>query len=145
VAGQPVNGLSIMAGYSYNYMRYTKTDSARGNFIEGEKLVNNPANTANASIFYNLGNHKLKGFKVGATAIFVGRRLGGNNNTIGQVQTTRLIPVGGYATVDFSAGYISKKISVLAKISNLTNTLNYYVHENYSINPIPPRQFVTTV
>jgi iron complex outermembrane receptor protein len=33
----------------------------------------------------------------------------------------------------------------LAKISNLTNTLNYYVHENYSINPIPPRQISATV
>jgi iron complex outermembrane receptor protein len=23
--------------------------------------------------------------------------------------------------------------------------LNYYVHENYSINPIPPTQFVATL
>jgi iron complex outermembrane receptor protein len=33
----------------------------------------------------------------------------------------------------------------LAKVSNVTNTYNYYVHENYSINPIPPTQFVTTL
>jgi len=145
LTGQPVKGVSILAGYSYNYMRYTKTDSTKGNFIEGEKLVNNPANTANGSIFYTFGSHKLKGFKLGATAIYIGHRLGGNNNTVGQVQSNRLIPVDGYATVDVSAGYSDKKISVLAKVSNITNTLNYYVHENYSINPIPPRQFIATV
>jgi iron complex outermembrane receptor protein len=145
LAGQPLQELTILAGYSHNHMRFTKTDSTKGNFIQGEKLVNNPANTANGSIFYTFSNHGLKGFKLGATAIYIGRRLGGNNNTVGQVQSTRLIPVDGYATVDLSAGYIHKRISVMAKVSNVTNTLNYYVHENYSINPIPPRQFVATV
>jgi iron complex outermembrane receptor protein len=56
-----------------------------------------------------------------------------------------LIPVSGYSTIDLTAGYSYKNVSVLAKVSNLTNTLNYYVHENYSINPIPPRQFAATV
>ena len=58
---------------------------------------------------------------------------------------SRVIPVDGYTVVDVSAGYTYKKISVMAKLSNITNTLNYYVHENYSINPLPPRQFVATV
>jgi iron complex outermembrane receptor protein len=58
---------------------------------------------------------------------------------------SRLIPVKGFTTVDISAGYTIKKISLLAKVSNLTNTFNYYVHENYSINPIAPRQVVATV
>jgi len=43
-----------------------------------------------------------------------------------------------------TAGYTYKKVSLIAKVSNLTNTLNYYVHENYSVNPIPPTQFVMT-
>ncbi|HEV8287051.1 MAG TPA: TonB-dependent receptor [Chitinophagaceae bacterium] len=146
LSGQPVKGLSILAGYSYNYMRYTKTDSVKGNFIEGERLVNNPAHTANASVFYTFSKGGLKGFKIGATAIYVGDRIGGWNNTIGQTQNySRMISVDGYTTVDVSAGYSYKKISMLAKISNITNTLNYYVHENYSVNPLPPRQFVATV
>ncbi|HRD44812.1 MAG TPA: TonB-dependent receptor, partial [Ferruginibacter sp.] len=67
-------------------------------------------------------------------------------NTIQQTQNySRLIPVDGFATVDISAGYSINRFSLLAKISNLTNTYNYYVHENYSINPIPPRQFIATV
>jgi iron complex outermembrane receptor protein len=33
----------------------------------------------------------------------------------------------------------------MAKLSNVTNTLNWYVHENYSVNPIPPTQLMATV
>ncbi len=146
LASQPVAGLSIMAGYSYNYMRYTQTDTTMGSFIKGERLVNNPAHTANASVFYTFQQSGLKGFKIGALFNYIGDRIGGWNNTVGQAQNfSRMIPVSGYSTVDLSAGYCYKNISVLAKISNLANVLNYYVHENYSINPIPPRQFVATV
>ena len=36
VAAQPITGLSILAGYSYNNARYTKTDTTKGSFIEGK-------------------------------------------------------------------------------------------------------------
>ena len=42
-------------------------------------------------------------------------------------------------------GYSYGPFSILAKLSNVTNALNYLVHDRYSINPIPPRQFLTTV
>jgi iron complex outermembrane receptor protein len=146
VAAQPITGLSILAGYSYNNARYTKTDTTKGSFIEGEKLVNNPSNTANASVFYAFSKGGLRGFKLGATLLYIGDRFGGNNNTVGQAQLySRVIPVEGYTVVDVSAGYTYKKVSVMARLSNITNTLNYLVHENYSINPLPPRQFVATV
>lgn len=126
-------------------MRFTKTPEKTGN-IEGERVVNTPAHTANTSIFYTFNGPRLKGIKIGATANYIGDRFGGWNNTKEQAQTySRLIPVDGFTTVDISAGYTYKKISLLAKVSNLTNTFNYYVHENYSINPIPPRQFITTI
>ncbi|HYO21241.1 MAG TPA: TonB-dependent receptor, partial [Flavisolibacter sp.] len=47
LALHPVHGLDITAGYSYNYMRFTKTDTTAGSFKTGERLVNNPAHTAN--------------------------------------------------------------------------------------------------
>lgn len=146
VTANPVKGFSVMAGYSYNDMRYTNTPDKVGSYVEGDRLVNTPAHTANASTFYTMSKGKLNGLKVGAAVFYVGDRFGGWNNTIGQAQNySRLIPVEAFTTVDVSAGYTIKRFSLLAKVSNLTNVLNYYVHENYSINPIAPRQFVATV
>jgi iron complex outermembrane receptor protein len=146
LAGHPLKGLDLTAGYSYNYARYTKTDSTQGSHKTGERLVNNPAHTANLSAFYTFTDGSLKGLKLGASAFYIGERLAGWNNTVGQSQNySRLIPVEGYTTVDLTAGYTYRKLSLLAKASNLTNTLNYFVHENYSVNPIPPRQFIATL
>ena len=125
-------------------MRYTRTPDTKGSYVEGERLVGTPANTANGTVFYSF-NNRLRGFKIGASAFYTGNRFGGWNNMIGQQQNySRLIPVSGFTTVDISAGYTFKKLSLLAKISNIGNTYNYYVHENYSINPIQPRQFMVT-
>jgi iron complex outermembrane recepter protein len=146
VASHPIKGLDINAGYSYNYARYTKTVSSTGSNKEGETLINNPKHTANATVFYSFNDKLFSGLKLGASIFYVGDRMGGYNNTVNQTQSySRLIPVNGYTTIDVSAGYSFKKLSVLGKVSNLTNTLNWNVHENYSINPIPPTQFIVTV
>lgn len=146
ISGKPLKQLDIKAGYSYNYMRYTKTSGEKGSYIEGERLVNNPAHTANATLFYNFDKSTLKGFKIGASVFYTGKRFGGWNNTVGQTQNySRLIPVEGFTTIDISIGYSYKHFTLLTKLSNLTNTFNYYVHENYSINPIPPRQITATL
>lgn len=146
ITANPLKGFSIMAGYSYNDMRYTNTPDKVGSYVEGDRLVNTPAHTTNASAFYTISKGKLNGLKFGTSLFYVGKRFGGWNNTIGQAQNySRLIPVEAFTTVDISAGYSIKRFSLLAKVSNLTNVLSYYVHENYSINPIPPRQFVATI
>ncbi len=146
ITANPAKGFSVMAGYSYNNMRYTKTPDTKGSYIEGERLVNTPANTANASIFYTFQEGALKGLKLGAGGFYVGDRFGGWNNTKDQAQNySRLIAVDEFTTFDLSIGYTYKKISLLAKLSNVGNTYNYYVHENYSINPIPPRMLVGTI
>jgi iron complex outermembrane receptor protein len=152
LAASPINGLNVTAGYSYNYMRYTNTDTTVGSFKTGERLVNNPAHTANGSIFYTFGKGRLEGLKLGTTIVYIGDRVGGWNTDVTRpkgnqpfVYRDRRIPVSGYTTIDVSAGYSFKKVSVLAKISNLTNTYNVYVHENYSVNPLPPTQFSATV
>jgi iron complex outermembrane recepter protein len=145
ISGHPVKGLDVIAGYSYNNMRYTKTPDTKGSYVEGERLVGTPANTANASAFYSF-DKKLKGLKIGASISSTGNRFAGWNNMKGQAQDySRLIAVNGFTTLDISAGYSFKNISFLAKVGNLTNTFNYYVHENYSINPIAPRQFIATI
>lgn len=146
LTGSVVPGLYFMTGYSFNYMRYTKTSGLKGSYIEGERLVSNPAHTAHGSLFYTFNSTKLKGVKLGASSYYIGERNAGWNNTVGQIQSeTRLISMSGFTTFDLSAGYTLKRISLLAKLSNITNELNYYVHENYSVNPTPPRQFLTTL
>ncbi|MET3113604.1 iron complex outermembrane receptor protein [Pedobacter sp. CG_S7] len=143
ITGTIAEGLSFLAGYSYNYMRYTDTKDSSG-IVEGERLVGTTKNTANGTVFYTLSSGALKGLKLGASAFYTGDRNGGRNtNKAGT--TSGIIPIKGFTTVDLSAGYCWKKLSILGKISNLTNELNYYVHENYSVNPIPPRQFIATL
>ncbi len=152
LAASPLKGLNITAGYSYNYLRYTKTDTTVGSFKTGERLVNNPAHTANGSIFYTFGKGRLEGFKIGTTIVYIGDRVGGWNTDVTKANNTatfayrdRRIDVSGFTTIDVTAGYTFRKVSLLAKISNITNTYNFYVHENYSVNPIPPAQFSATL
>jgi iron complex outermembrane receptor protein len=146
ISSHPVKGLDINAGYSHTFIRYTKTSPEKGSFVTGEQIIGNPEHNANASAFYTFNSTSLKGLKLGVAGFYTGDRFGGFNNTIGQAQTySRIFSVNGFTTVDVSAGYTFKKVSLLAKVSNVTNTLNYYVHENYSINPIPPTQLIATV
>lgn len=154
ITGTIVEGLTFLAGYSYNYMRYTHTREetkdannkviVAGGIIEGERLVGTTKNTANGSLFYTLQNGSLKGLKLGASAYYTGDRNGGRN-TNKSGTSTGIIPLKAFTTVDLSAGYNWKKLSLLTKIANITNELNYFVHENYSVNPIPPRQFMATL
>lgn len=146
LSGMIIPGMRFMSGYSYNFMRFTKTSGTQGSYVEGERLVSNPAQTANASVFYTFNSGKFTGIKIGASGYYIGKRSAGWNNRAGQTQTqSRLIPMNGFTTYDLSAGYSYNKFSLLAKISNITNELNYYVHENYSVNPIAPRNFLTTL
>jgi len=163
VSGSLSPNFYFNAGYAYNYARYTHTTGVVGTQIEGERLTNNPANTVNTSIFYTFERPVLRGLKLGASAFYTGQRLGGNNNTVLDPVTLqptlangsanpryvpyygRTISLSGFTTLDLTAGYSYSHFSILAKVSNVTNALNYLVHDRYSINPIPPRQFLTTV
>ena len=143
VTGNLSQGLNFITGYAYNFMRYTNTADKTG-MIEDVRLVGTTKNTANATLFYTIQNGAAKGLRVGASAYYTGDRNGGWNDNK-SATNLRLIPIKGFVTVDLSAGYSVNKLSILTKISNISNELNYYVHENYSVNPIPPRQFSTTI
>lgn len=157
ITGTIIKGLNFIAGYSYNYMRYTSTSEKRtyidpvskketviSGIVEGERLVGTTKNTANGSLFYTFGNGSLKGLKLGASAFYTGDRNGGRNtNKAGT--SSGIIPINGFTTFDVSAGYTYRKFTFLGKLSNITDEINYYVHENYSVNPIAPRQFITTL
>ncbi|WP_231463559.1 TonB-dependent receptor [Pedobacter sp. Leaf132] len=143
ISGNLAKGLNFLMGYAYNYMRYTNTADVTG-MIEDVRLVGTTKNTANATLFYTFQDGAVKGLKLGASAFYTGKRNGGWNDAK-NAATIRLIPLSAFTTLDFSAGYTWKKFALLAKMSNITNELNYFVHENYSVNPIAPRQFLTTL
>lgn len=144
LVGKLAKGLNFIAGYSYSYYRYTKT--AAGGITEGERVIGSTPHSANGTVFYTFGSGQLKGVKLGASAFYVGERNSGFQ-TLKAPSVARGLPiiVSSFTTVDLSAGYSFRKLSILGKLSNIGNELNYYVHENYSINPIPPRMFSATL
>ncbi|MFH6992405.1 TonB-dependent siderophore receptor [Flavobacterium sp. FlaQc-48] len=159
ITAQPVLGLNIMAGYSFNETKVSKSSGTNGSLVVGDILARTPKHTANLSFFYKLPNGVLKGLTFGAIGNYVGDRTGGWNDdylwTAVTPATTpptytvtirdRDIPLKGYTTIDASLGYEWRKISILCRLSNITNELNYTVHENYSVNPIAPRQVMTSL
>jgi iron complex outermembrane recepter protein len=142
IKSKPFLGFSLMAGYSYNETRYTKSNI----FIEGSLLRYNPNHTANASIYYTFSDTKLKGLNVGLTAMYFGERMAGRSTRLTvKNDTYKLIPVNAYTQIDASVGYNFTKFSVRAKVSNLLNELSYNIHDDNSVNPIAPRMASVTV
>lgn len=145
ITGNPTKSLSIIGGFSYNNAVYL--DTPENGFVEKQRLVRTPATTANLSLFYKFQN-QLKGLKIGTGIYYIGDRIAGWNDTkstlISRKEVSRMMPLDDYATVALSIGYEWKKYSLQARLNNVFNALNYNVHENYSVNPIPPRNFYLT-
>ncbi len=148
ITGNPTPQLSIIGGFSYNHSVYKDTPNTLNAYVEDQRLVRTPATTANLSAFYKF-NNKLQGLKVGAGIYYVGNRFAGWNDTkatlTSRSNVTRMFEVDSYVTVSLSAGYEWKKFSIQGKVGNLFDTVNYNVHENYSVNPITPRNFYFTL
>lgn len=150
ITGNPNENLSIIGGFSYNNSVYLDTPDAFG-YVEKQRLVRTPATTANASVFYKFTRF-AKGLKVGAGAYFIGDRLAGWNDTkngstslAARNGVSRTYSLKDYTTVTLSVGYEWKKFSIQGKVGNLFDVVNYNVHENYSVNPIAPRNYYFTL
>jgi iron complex outermembrane receptor protein len=150
ITGNPMSNLSIIGGISYNNSVYLDTPEKIG-YVEKQRLVRTPATTANLSLFYTF-TQGIKGLKIGASAYYIGDRLAGWNDTktganslVARNGVSRVFEVKDYTTVALSAGYEWKKFMIQAKVGNLFDVENYNVHENYSVNPITPRNFYFTL
>ncbi|HCN47661.1 MAG TPA: TonB-dependent siderophore receptor [Chryseobacterium sp.] len=150
ITGNPNENLSIIGGFSYNNSVYLDTPDSFG-YVEKQRLVRTPATTANASVFYKFTRF-AKGLKVGAGAYFIGDRLAGWNDTkngstslAARNGISRTYSLKDYTTVNLSVGYEWKKFSIQGKVGNLFDVVNYNVHENYSVNPITPRNYYFTL
>ncbi|MFC3159297.1 hypothetical protein ACFOEQ_12925 [Chryseobacterium arachidis] len=113
-----------------------------------QRLVRTPATTANVSVFYKFTNY-VKGLKIGAGIYYIGDRIAGWNDTkstnTSRNNVTRMFDLKDYTTVSLSAGYEWNKFSIQGRVGNLFDTVNYNVHENYSVNPITPRNYYFTL
>lgn len=150
ITGNPTTNLSIIGGISYNNSVYLDTPEKVG-YVENQRLVRTPATTANLSLFYTF-TQGFKGLKIGASAYYIGDRLAGWNDTktganslAARNGVSRAFELKDYTTVSFSAGYEWKKFMIQAKVGNLFDVENYNVHENYSVNPITPRNYYFTL
>jgi len=154
ITGKLSPNLYFLAGYSYSYYRYTQTapivqvtpTTTTAGITEGERIIGTVPHTANGTMFYTFDKGNLKGLKLGVSGYYTGKRNAGFNTLKNGLQRGQPTYLTDYGTFDFSAGYtFKKKLSLLAKVSNITNEINYMVHENYSVNPIPPRMFSATL
>jgi iron complex outermembrane receptor protein len=146
ITGNPSENLSIIGGFSYNNSVYV--DTPEKGYVEKQRLVRTPATTANASVFYKFTNY-AKGLKVGAGIYYIGDRIGGWNDSkstnVTRKDVSRMLELKDYTTVTVSVGYEWSKFSVQGKVGNLFDVVNYNVHENYSVNPITPRNYYFTL
>lgn len=139
LAARPLPGWSILAGYSYNQTKYVSSNI----YIEGSFLRYNPNHTANASTQYQFLSGSLHGLNLGLAAVYIGKRYAGRSTRLNVENDDRkIIPIDAYGQVDLTAGYDFKRISLKGKLANLTNTLSYNVHDDNSLNPISPRNFL---
>lgn len=143
ITGNPTKELMLIGGAAFNYSVYRDTPETTG-YVEDQKIVRTPAFTANGSAFYKFSK-ALKGFMIGASAFYTGDRKAGWNDLKTQTQTTRMVNLKGFTTVDFSLGYDCKDFSIQGKIGNTFDAKSFNVHENYSVNPITPRNYYLTL
>jgi iron complex outermembrane receptor protein len=153
VQSRPVNGISFIAGYSYNHTAYTRSTL----YENGSRLRYNPAHTGNLSLFYTFANAfadngLLRGLSAGVTGYYVGERLGGRNPRLlydakgnPLADTNKYLAVPNYLLFDASVGYAYERFSLRVKIANLLNELSYNLHDDNSVNPIAPRTYSATL
>jgi iron complex outermembrane receptor protein len=139
------NGFKMLAGYSFNETKYTKSNI----YNPGTLLRFTPKHTANASIFYTVENTNWKGLELGLQTTYMGERLGGrlkpNNASTPAELARKPIAVAGFIQCDASVGYSRQGFSIRAKLSNLANVVSYYVYDDNTVTPVAPRLLTTTV
>ncbi|MCW3088661.1 MAG: fhuA [Sediminibacterium sp.] len=143
VATRAYQGVSLLAGYSFNDTRYTRSNT----YLVGSKLRYNPQHTANASMFYSCSDKsRLSGLTMGITAAYTGERVAGRSTRLTIANDTyRLMTVPAFTQVDLSLGYTRRQLSFRLKASNVFDVLSYHVHDDNSVNPVAPRQFSASI
>lgn len=130
----PVQGLNIMAGYSYNHSRYEKADPA----VDGRRPESaGPANVFNSWISYILPIKGLQGLGVGFGVNRVGKQITGNKTVTGQ------FAFPAYTLVNASISLEKERYRLGFKMNNLSN-VQYFAGQGVVVAQMP-RNFVAEV
>lgn len=134
----PVQGLALLAGYSYNE---TKVIAGNGEDFYSEPGRSpggqGPQHLANFWATYRFPEGKLRNYGIG---------LGGNHASRYKVidnSTTGVFYLPAYTLVNASLFYNGERIRITANLNNLTNE-QYYVGY-WSVNPQKRRNFAASV
>lgn len=126
VLGSPVNGLNIIAGYSYNENVVIK-DNPDDGYVGMRTEEAGPENLFNFWANYTVQQGALKNFGLGFGANSASKLLTLNRSTIG----TFALP--GYTVFNAALSYNAEKYSAVLKVDNLTNE-KYFIGWS-TINP----------
>lgn len=131
ITTNPIEGLNIIAGYSYND---SKLENANGNEFEGRRPESaGPRNLANLWASYKFLQGKLEGFGLG---------FGGNyasKNEIFSRNGAGTFTLPEYTVLNGSIFYSSQDFLITLKLDNMTNK-EYYKGWS-TISPQKPRVF----
>lgn len=129
----PINGLNIVLGYSYNDAVLTKGDA---DFVNHRSENAGPRNLANLWASYKITNGFLRGFGVGFGGNYVGDNMIMNRKVAG----TFTIPE--YTVLNSSLFYSADKFGVTLKLNNIVNK---EIYDGWStVHPKDPRSFAAS-
>ncbi|WP_027372310.1 MULTISPECIES: TonB-dependent receptor [Chryseobacterium] len=130
----PVQGLNIMAGYTYNHSRFEKADVD----VEGRRPESaGPANVFNSWISYIIPIKGLQGLGVGFGVNRVGKQITGNKVTTGQ------FAFPAYTLINASVTLEKERYRLGFKMNNIGN-VQYFAGQGVIVAQMP-RNFVAEV
>jgi iron complex outermembrane receptor protein len=82
----------------------------------------------------------------GISCLYFGERMAGRSTRVTVADDPyKLITLPAYTLLDVNLSYHVRNLTLRLKISNMTNALSYNVHDDNSVNPIAPRQYLATI
>lgn len=129
----PINGLNIILGYSYNDATLTEGDP---DFVGFRPESAGAYNLANLWASYKFTDGILRGFGVGFGGNYVG------DNKIMNRATAGTFTISEYTVINGSLFYNANKFNITLKLNNITNEETY---DGWStIHPRDPRTFAAS-
>ncbi|WP_316636178.1 TonB-dependent receptor [uncultured Flavobacterium sp.] len=133
IVANPVTGLNIVLGYSYNDAILTAGDP---DFVGFRPESAGPQNLANLWASYKFTSGVLRGFGLGLGGNYVG------DNKIMNRATAGTFTIHEYGVLNSSLFYNADKFNITLKVNNITNE---EIYDGWStIHPKDPRTFAAS-